>query len=135
VKYLTGLVLAAALLTACDLGATTPSEEPLPSIGASSMAVSPSAAATTGESPVAMACTDAFASIDTDAIIAMGSLAAVVDELDATLLACSNIDEWESAAESALPGLDIGDARLFVAARCAEVSSLAGAAICTEVAS
>lgn len=134
-KYLTALILAAALLAACDMGATTPSEEPLPSIGASSVAVSPSAAATTGESPVAMACTDAFASIDADAIIAMGSLEAVAEELDATLLACSNIDDWESAAESALPGLEIGDARLFVAARCAEVSSLAGAAICADVAS
>ena len=58
----------------------------------------------------------------------MGTLDAISDELDATIAVCSSADEWEAAAENALPGLNINDPQAFIAARCAEVSSLAGAA-------
>lgn len=132
-KFLTVLALAG-LLAACDVGATTPSENPLPTLSAST-AASASASAGTGESPTAMSCTEAFANIDTAAIVAMGRLDAVSDQLDTTIAACSSADEWESAAEGALSGLDISDPQAFIAARCAEATSLVGAAICTEVGS
>ena len=131
-KFLTGLALAG-LLAACTAGATTPSENPLPTIGDSSESAAASATGTADESPTAMSCSDAFASIDAAAIIAMGRLDAVSDELDATIAACASADEWEASAESALPGLDISDPQTFIAARCAEASSLVGAAICAEV--
>ena len=131
-KFLTGLALAG-LLAACTAGATTPSENPLPTVGASSESAVASASAATDESPAATSCSDAFASIDAAAIVAMGRLDAVSDELDATIAACSNADEWEAAAESALPGLDISDPQTFIAARCAEATTLVGAAICAEI--
>jgi hypothetical protein len=134
VKFLALLALAG-LLAACDAGATTPSENPLPPIGESSASASATSEATTEESSTTTGCSDAFANIDAQAVIAMGRLDAVSDELDATLAACSTADEWEAAAESALPGLDISDPQEFIAARCAEVTSLVGAAICAEVGS
>ncbi len=133
-KILTCFVLAG-LLAACNVGATTPSEIPLPSIGGSVATESPSAATTMEESPTALACSEAFANLDVSTIVALGTLDAVSDELDATIAACSAADEWEAAAEATLPGLDISDPQAFIAARCAEVSSLAGAALCAEVGS
>ena len=132
-KFLTVLALAG-LLAGCGLGATTPSENPLPTIGQSA-AASASASASLEESPTAMSCSEAFADIDSAAVLAMGGLDAVSDELDTTIAACSSADEWETAAETALPGLDISDPQAFIAARCAEASTLVGAAICTEVGS
>ena len=132
-KYLTILALAF-LLAACDVAATTPSGEPLPSFGESSASAVVSPSATTDQ-PAAMSCTDAFANVDASSVIAMGRLDAVSDELDATIAACSTADEWEAAAESALPGLDMSDPQSFIAARCAEASTLVGAAICSEVGS
>ena len=132
-KFLTMLALAG-LLAGCSLGATTPSANPLPTLGQSA-AASASASASMGESPTAMSCSEAFANIDTAAIVAMGRLDAVSDQLDATIAACSSADEWETAAESALPGLDISAPQVFIAARCAEASTLVGAAICTDVGS
>ena len=128
-KILTLLALAG-MLAACGLGATTPSEESLMPIGESPSA---STLASMGESPTAMSCSDAFANIDAETIVAMGRLDAVADELDATILACSSADEWESAAETALPGLDISDPQAFLAARCAEATTLVEAAICTQL--
>jgi hypothetical protein len=134
VKVLTILALAA-LLAACDIGATTPSEASLPSIGESSTTASASTSATMEESPTAMSCSDAFADIDAAAIVAIGRLDAVTDQLDSTLAACSTADEWESAAESALVGLDISDPQGFIAARCANAITLVDAAICSEIGS
>ena len=132
-KFLTVLALAG-VLAACDIGATTPSANPLPTSDEST-AASVSASASMEESPTAMSCSEAFANIDTAAIVAMGRLDAVSDQLDTTIAACSSADEWETAAEGALAGLDIGDPQAFIAARCAEATSLVGAAICTEVGS
>jgi hypothetical protein len=134
VKVLAILALAG-LLAACDIGATTPSEPSLPSIGESSTTASASTSASMEESPTAMSCGEAFAGIDAAAIIAMGNLDAVTDQLDSTLAACSTADEWESAAENALAGLDISDPQGFIAARCANATSLVGAAICSEIGS
>lgn len=132
-KFLTVLALAG-LLAGCSLGATTPSGNPLPTISAST-AASASASAGMGESPTAMSCSEAFANIDTAAIVAMGRLDAVSDQLDTTIAACASADEWETAAESALAGLDISDPQAFIAARCAEASTLASTPICSEVGS
>jgi hypothetical protein len=134
VKFLAILALAG-LLAACDIGATTPSQASSPSFGESTTDASASTSATMEESPTAMSCSDAFADIDAAAIIAMGRLDAVSDELDSTLAACATEDEWEAAVESALPELDISDPQGFIAARCANVTSLAGAAICSEIGS
>ena len=82
-----------------------------------------------------MSCSEAFGHVDTAAIIALGRLDAVTDELDPTLAACSSADEWEAAAETAFPELDITDPQMFITARCAEATTLVGAAICSEVGS
>ncbi len=132
-KFLIVLVLAG-LLTACSIGAGTPSENPLATSGEST-AASASASASMEESPTAMSCSEAFANIDAAGIVAMGRLDAVSDQLDKTIAACSTADEWESAAEGALAGLDISDPQAFIAARCAEATSLVGAAICSDVGS
>ena len=60
---------------------------------------------------------EAFASIDTAAIVAIGRLDAVSDQLDTTIAACASADEWETAAEGALAGLDIGDPQASIGAR------------------
>lgn len=122
--------LIAGLLTACNAGATTPSEQALPTASASQL-VSPSADGT----PVAMACGDAFASIDVGMLAAMGSLDAINDELDATVSSCPTAEEWIAAAQTALPDIDMSDAQAFLEARCAESTALASSAICTEVGS
>jgi hypothetical protein len=127
VKILTTIALAL-FLAACGVGATTP-------IGESSASASASADATADGSPTSMSCTEAFANIDTNSVIAMGSLDAVSDELDSTIAACSSADDWEAAAETALSGLDIADPQSFIAARCAEATALADAPICAEVGS
>jgi hypothetical protein len=134
VKILTTIALAL-FLAACGVGATTPSEVSLPPIGESSASASASADATADGSPTSMSCTEAFANIDTNSVIAMGSLDAVSDELDSTIAACSSADDWEAAAETALSGLDIADPQSFIAARCAEATALADAPICAEVGS
>ncbi|HEX6474901.1 MAG TPA: hypothetical protein VF114_07440 [Candidatus Limnocylindria bacterium] len=81
-----------------------------------------------------MSCSEAFANIDTESVIAMGSLDAASDALDGTIAACSSADEWEAAAEGALPDVDISDPQAFIGTRCAEATTLAGAPLCAEVA-
>lgn len=122
-------VAMAGLLAACSLGATTPSENSLPPIGESSSGASASESAMTSA-----ACVAAFDSLSVDPT-SLGSLDAVVDELDSTISACATVDDWEAAAESALPGLDLSDPQEFLAARCAENATLSTSLICAEVAS
>ena len=117
-RFLTTLALAG-LLAACNLGTTTPSQVTLPS--------------TVESSDMAAACADAFAELDVDAIAAAGSLDAVTDELDATLSSCGTVEDWVAAAEVALPTIDMTEVETFIEARCAENSTLAATAICTEV--
>lgn len=129
------VIALAVLLAACDVGATTPSQATLPPIdGSSSPSASGPAVMSAAESPIAMSCMDAFANIDSRTVIAMGSLDTASDALDSTIAACSSADEWEAAAEGALPDVDISDPQSFIAARCAEATTLAGAPLCVEVA-
>jgi hypothetical protein len=122
--------LIAGMLTACNAGATTPSEQPLPTTSASQI-VLPSA----DQSSVAMACADAFAGIDLAALATMGSLDEINDELDDTISSCPTAEEWIAAAQAALPDVDTTDAQPFLAARCAENATLASSAICTGLGS
>ena len=124
----------AAVLAACDIGATTPSQATLPPLNESSPSASASAEMSADESPAAMSCSEAFANMDTASVIAMGSLDAASDALDSTIAACSSADEWEAAAEGALPDVDISNPQAFIGARCAEATTLAGAPLCAEVA-
>jgi hypothetical protein len=126
-RFLTAALIAG-MLAACTAGATTPSEEPLPTLGASA-SVLPSADA----SSVAMTCQDAFADIDAAAIGSMGSLDAISAELDSTISSCPTVAEWTAAAQTALPDIDMADAQAFITARCIESPTLASTAICAEV--
>jgi hypothetical protein len=118
--------LIAGILTACNAGATTPSEQALPTASASQV-VLPSADGT----PVGMACEDAFAGIDLTALATMSSLDEINDELDDTISSCPTAEEWIAAAQTALPDIDTSDAQAFLEARCAENTTLASSAICT----
>jgi hypothetical protein len=124
-RFLTAALLAG-ILTACNAGATTPSEQPLPTASASQM-VLPSA----NGSSLAMACEDAFAGVDLAALATMGSLDEINVELDDTISRCPTANEWIAAAQTALPDIDTSDAQAFLAARCAENTTLASSAICT----
>ena len=115
------ILAAAMLLAACSLGATAPSDEASDAASASQM--------------TSTACADAFGAIDVEAVVSMGSLDALADELDATISACDTADDWEAAAEIALPGLDISDPQEFLAARCAENATLGSSLICAELGS
>lgn len=126
-KFLTGLAMAG-LLVACNAGATTPSENPLPTVGSSG-------AASASADPSAVAsCDDAFAAIDLADVVAMGSLDALTDELDDTIASCGTVDEWVAAAQAVLPAIDMTGAEAFLEARCAESATLAATPICTELA-
>jgi hypothetical protein len=132
-KILTMLALAS-LLAACGAGVSASPDTGLPSAG-QSVVPPDSASVSEQESPNAISCTEAFANLDAAAVAALGRLDAASDLLDTTIAACSSADEWEAAAESALPDLDMTNARAFVAARCSEATTLVGAAICSELGS
>jgi hypothetical protein len=123
-KFLTALGLVA-LLAACNAGATTPSENPLPTDGAAS----------TESSPMAIGCDESFTSVDLTAIDSADDLLALTDELDATITECADVDEWLASAQSAVPDLDLTQAETFLAARCDASPTLASTPICTEVSS
>lgn len=116
------------LLVGCNAGATTPSEQSLPSVAGSSEMASASAA-------TAMTCTDAVAGVDVTAIATTTDLMTLGDELDSTISSCADVSEWTTAIQTALPDLDVSQAEAFLQARCAENATLASTAICTEVGS
>jgi hypothetical protein len=120
------------LLAACNAGATTPSEQPLPTVTASvGTATSPSAST----SAAAMSCTDAFAAIDLSAMASATDLMTLSDKLDATISSCQTLDEWTSAVQTALPQVDTTQAQAFIQQRCAADMTLAATPLCTEVGS
>lgn len=132
--------LLAAVLAACDLGASTPTQQELPStdesMAASSMGTEESMAESSADesSATAMTCEDAFAAIDVTAVESLEDLDAVTAELDDTITACADVAEWEAAAQTTVPMLNLEDAETWLAARCAEEAALAGTPICEEVA-
>jgi len=132
-KHLSVLLLALAL-AACDLGASSPSAEPLPSIGAESMAADHSMEASTDASAMtATTCEDAVSALDPTALAEMATLDEASDALDDTIASCESFTDWETELGDALPLLDLADAETFIAARCAANVTLASAALCEEV--
>jgi hypothetical protein len=121
------VALMAVALAACDLGASSPSAEPLPSVGAESGVTSAAASASTGTDASAsadasgatsMACQEAFTGIDVTSLAGMTSLDSASDVLDDTIAACGDVTEWQTALAALVPDIDVTDAETFLAARC-----------------
>ena len=134
------VALMALALGACDLGASSPSAEPLPSVGLESMdhSMAPgesmdSSASADASSESAMTCQDAFASLDLADISTMAELDAASDALDDTIAACANIAEWQSELTTLVPSLNLDDVEAFLASRCDTSDLLSDAAICDEL--
>jgi hypothetical protein len=144
-KYLLVLLLALGL-AACDLGASSPSAEPLPSIGDESMAAdhsmspeesmdddddesgSPDASSATG-----MTCEEAFEELDVADLADVTSLDAASDVLDDTIASCGNVADWESELSAAVPTLDVDEAEAFLDERCDENDEIDDTPICEEL--
>ncbi|HEX6140684.1 MAG TPA: hypothetical protein VF013_09555 [Candidatus Limnocylindria bacterium] len=139
-RFLTAIALAA-LLAACNAGASTPTENPLPTVDSShsmsSMEPSASdeASGMANASPTEASCQTAFDDLDLADIGSMTSLSDLTDELDATIGNCPSLDEWRTKAEEMLPNLDLGEVEQFIRDRCDESSELRSTAVCDEVAS
>jgi hypothetical protein len=141
-KYLLAVLLMG-LLSACSLGASSPSEQPLESIGQSeSMAPSEGASFMDESSPSAeasgmtgAACDDAWSSVDVTSIQSVSDLDTIASELDATFQDCGSLDEWLTAANDAVPSLDTTTLETWVATHCAMNSTLSDTPVCTEVGS
>jgi hypothetical protein len=131
-KYLSVLLLGLAL-AACDLGASSPSVEPLPSMGAESMAADHSMEASTDASAMTATCEDAVAALDLTELAEMTTLDDASDALDDTIASCSSITDWETEVGATIPLLDLTEAEAFLAGRCAANATLAGTPICEEV--
>jgi hypothetical protein len=123
------LLALAVALAACDLGASTPSAEPLPSIGGSSADASmdPSTDASAGTA----ACEDAVAALDVSGLTSLDAASVALDE---TIASCETVADWEAQVGAAVPLLDLETAQTFLAARCVANTTLAGTPICEEVA-
>ena len=132
-KYLSLLLLALAV-AACDLGASSPSAEPLPSIGAASMPADQSVEPGTSVDPGGSAdCEDAFADLDVADLAGLTDLDSASDALDDTIAACGSVADWEAQVELALPLISLDSADAFLAARCDANATLADSPICGEV--
>lgn len=86
-------------------------------------------------SPLAMSCSDAFASISASDLTAITSLADAQAKLDATIQACPSLDDWKSAAQTVLPTLDLSQASDFVKQRCQANPQLSSTQLCTTAGS
>jgi hypothetical protein len=133
-KFLTAFALVA-LLAACNAGATTPSEQPLPTTGASTDTMSSTSASASASVAAAMTCTDAVAAVDLSTVTATTDITTLDDELDETIASCGDVSEWTTAVQTAVPDIDLSQAEAFLAARCAANATLASSPICTEVGS
>jgi hypothetical protein len=133
-KYVT-IALLAVGLAACNVGASSPSPEPLPSIGAASMPAEHSMAPDMSMgTDTAVACEDAFAGLDLTDLAGLSSLDAASDLLDDTIAGCGSVAEWQAKAEAVMPLVDLETAETFLAARCDANPTLATSAVCEEVA-
>jgi hypothetical protein len=140
-KYLSVLLLALAL-AACDLGASSPSAEPLPSIGASSMAPDESmgadmsmgaSASADASSMTGMTCEEAFAALDLADLAGVTSLDSASDLLDDTIASCGSVADWQAELASVLPLVDVSGAEAFLAARCDTNDAIGDSAVCDEL--
>jgi len=127
------LIAAAALvglLAACNAGATTPSEQPLPTATQSTAAMT-----TPSSSAAAMSCTDAFAGTDLSSVNATTDLTTLADQLDATVARCASINDWTAALQTAAPNVSITSALAFLQAQCAANADLSSTPVCVQVGS
>ncbi len=132
-RYLPIMLLALAL-AACDLGASSPSAEPLPSVGAASMGADHSMGASADASSMTgMSCEEAVAALDATVLAEMTTLDAAADALDDTIASCTSVSDWETTVGDALPLLDLTEAETFLSGRCAANATLADTPICDEV--
>ncbi len=132
-KYLSILLLALAL-AACDVGASSPSAEPLPSVGTASMEADHSMdASADASSMTGMTCDEAVAALDPTVLAEMATLDAASDALDDTIAGCASVTDWETTVSDALPLLDLTSAETFLSGRCAANATLADTPICDEV--
>ncbi len=140
------VALMAAALAACDLGASSPSAEELPSVGAESgvpsaaastsadASVSASASASTdASSATGMTCQEAFASIDVASLEGMTSLDSASDVLDQTIASCGDVTEWQTALTALVPGIDVSGAEAFLDERCDDNDLIDDSAICEAI--
>lgn len=125
------LLALAVALAACDLGASTPSAEPLPSIGGASASADASTDASADASSGVVTCEDAVAALDLSGLTSLDGASSALDE---TIASCESVADWEEHVGAAVPVLDLETAGTFLAARCAANSALAGTPICEEVA-
>lgn len=130
-------VLMMGLLAACDLGATTPTQEPLPSVEMSaeeSDDADESAEASADESEAAaMTCEEAWAEIDVTDVGTLEDLESISTQLDVTIENCESLDEWLDQAEDTIPTVDTADIESWAAERCSESDTLSESPICEEI--
>ena len=136
------VALMALVLAACDLGASSPSAEPLQSVGTDTSAA-PSASAddddddasasASASSETGMTCEEAFAALDVTALSEMTSLDAASDVLDDTIGSCVDVAEWQAQVSAVAPTLNLDDAEAFLAARCDESDLIDDSPICEEL--
>ncbi len=128
-------VLMMGLLAACTMGASTPTEQPLPSI---EMSVEESAEESIAASPdettaAAMTCEEAWAEIALTEVSSVEELETIAEDLDATIENCESLEEWLDQASVLLPMVDTAEVEAWAAERCEENDTLSDSAICTEI--
>lgn len=149
-KYLLAVLLAG-LLSACSLGTSSPSEQPLqsmaPSEGASmqqSPSGSPSESASIPGSPsesatasptTSQACEDAWQTVDVSSVKTIGDLVDIGDQLRGTFQDCSGVVDWVNTASESLPQLDSGSLQSWASAQCTLDDAIADSVVCADFAS
>jgi len=151
VRIITGLsvaLLSILLLAACNTAGGTSSPEasgPIfstsPSMGES---MAPSSAESMNESTapssaesmgVSMTCDEAWNQLSGTSIDSISDLNQVTNELDDTISSCGTVDEWTSAAQQAMPNVDLSSVQDFLQLRCSTSSMLSDTQICQEISS
>jgi len=127
-RFLT-LAALVGLLTACNAGATTPSEQPLPTQAASTV---PVMSASASASAAGMSCDDAFAAIDLGSATSSDDLTSMKDQVDTTIAACPSINDWTAALAKVAPDLPITDALAFLQQECTD-PAVSSSALCVQV--
>ncbi len=148
-KFLSAVLLAG-LLSACSLGASSPSEQPLESIGQSesmapsaehsagmstdeSMMASPMESADASENMTGAACADSWDAVDTSTISSISDLEAIANEVSQTLNDCDSQSDWLDQAQSAMPNLDTQELQTWAATQCSLDDTLSQSPVCVEI--
>lgn len=133
-------VLVMGLLAACDLGAATPSAEPLPSLASADATMDDRASdghadptADASSDGMSAACADAWAEVDTTGIESLADLEMAAAEVEVTIEACESLQAWADEAQQALPEIHGMDLEAWLFARCATDERFAGTAVCEEM--